>query len=276
MSFADENRIVQVKVEPSTGCKTTATVFGCVRDMSCLFGRAIIEDRVRLRGITRSSRRRRSSDARRCSNIPESSGARRSLTARRVCARHPRTPGGHRGDRSLLRATLPAINLSHTIESFAASPPWAALGPRQDGLLIASRFPMTAATHAHGVVWPERLLSARVALPGQDVTVHTTHIPPGSSNKGMKVEMLEAVMAVVPDLPAPSLLCGDFNATGGDTRGADRDVGRMDDRTLHGYGREDFSWYLRWHDGWHSSYGTAGLRSASGRPAGLPRYLHAS
>jgi hypothetical protein len=32
VSFADENRIVHVKVDPSTGCKTTATVFGCVSE----------------------------------------------------------------------------------------------------------------------------------------------------------------------------------------------------------------------------------------------------
>ena len=144
---------------------------------------------------------------------------------------------------------------------------------------------MSAATHRHEVVWPERLLSARVSLPNHDVTVHTTHIPPGSTNKGKKIEMLEAVLAVVADTSAPSLLCGDFNLPQAETpdgrivtwaeqmkageeprlrsrrRGVD---GRRWDRaerfvleggaprilvdayrTLHGYGREAFSWYLK-------------------------------
>jgi len=46
-----------------------------------------------------------------------------------------------------------------------------------------------------------------VSLPNHALTVHTTHIPPGSTNKGKKIEMLEAVLAVVADSPALSLLC---------------------------------------------------------------------
>jgi endonuclease/exonuclease/phosphatase family metal-dependent hydrolase len=49
-------------------------------------------------------------------------------------------------------------------------------------------------------------------MPNGVITVHTTHIPPGSSNKAKKIEMLEAVMAVVSELSAaPCLLCGNFN-----------------------------------------------------------------
>jgi endonuclease/exonuclease/phosphatase family metal-dependent hydrolase len=37
-------------------------------------------------------------------------------------------------------------------------------------------------------------------------------VPPGSSNKGTKIERLEAVLAVVSEWSAaPCLLCGDFN-----------------------------------------------------------------
>jgi exonuclease III len=88
---------------------------------------------------------------------------------------------------SVLRTTLPALNLSHVIDSFAASPEWVAVGPRRYGLLIASRFPLSEAPHAHEVVWPERLLSARVSTPTQAVVIHSTHIPPGSSNGGTSV-----------------------------------------------------------------------------------------
>ena len=69
-----------------------------------------------------------------------------------------------------LRAALPAINLPHILDSFAASPPWTAAGPRRYGLLIASRVPLTTIPHAHTVVWPERLLSARVTFRNHELT----------------------------------------------------------------------------------------------------------
>jgi exonuclease III len=141
-------------------------------------------------------------------------------------------------------------------------------------------------THAQVAVWPERLLSAQVLTPNYAVTVHTTHIPPGSSNKGTKINMVEAVLAVVSESSAaPRILCGDFNLPQAETpqgrivTWAERvqageeprlrsryygvDARRWDFaersvmeggeqrvfvdayRYLHGYGREDFSWYLK-------------------------------
>ena len=186
---------------------------------------------------------------------------------------------------SVLRTTLPALNLSHVIDSFAASPEWVAVGPRRYGLLIASRFPLSEAPHAHEVVWPERLLSARVSTPTQAVVIHSTHIPPGSSNGGTKIVMLEAVLAVVSAPSTPTILCGDFNVPQAETRdgrivtwaqrmkaGQETRLrarrhgmeGRRWDlaertlmeggaqrvwidayRHLHGYEREDFSWFLK-------------------------------
>lgn len=185
----------------------------------------------------------------------------------------------------LLRLALPAVGLPHVIDSFTGSPPWIAAGPRRYGLLLGSRFPLEAATHGQTVVWPERVLSAHVVMPSGVLAIHTTHIPPGSSNGRTKVDMLEAVLAVVAEPPAkPRILCGDFNVPQAETsegrivtwaeqmkeyekprlrsrrQGVD---GRRWDlaerrimeggtmrvfvdayRHLHGYGREDFSWYL--------------------------------
>ena len=60
--------------------------------------------------------------------------------------------------------------------------------------------------------WPERILSVAVLTQRGEINVHTTHIPPGSTNGWMKIEMLEAVSAVVSEHSnAPSILCGDFN-----------------------------------------------------------------
>jgi exonuclease III len=187
---------------------------------------------------------------------------------------------------ALLRAALSEVGLHHVIDSFATSAPWAAVGPRRYGVLIASRFSLTPVASARVVPWPERIVSAAVALPNGAVTIHTTHIPPGSSNGWMKVEMLEAVSAVVSDpSDVPCILCGDFNLPQAETpKGrivtwAERvmiggeprlrahfkagDAHRWDaaERTvmeggthrnlidayrhLHGYGREEFSWFLR-------------------------------
>jgi exonuclease III len=186
----------------------------------------------------------------------------------------------------LWRAALPAVGLFHVIDSFATSVPWAAVGSRRYGVVIASRFPLTHATSSHVVPWPERILSAEVALPAGPVRVHTTHIPPGSSNGWKKVEMLEAVSAVVSAREdVPCILCGDFNVPQAETaegrivtwaervmingeprvrarlRGGDGH--RWDEaervvmqggmrrdlidvyRHLHGYGRREFSWFLK-------------------------------
>jgi exonuclease III len=172
------------------------------------------------------------------------------------------------------------------IDSFASSPTWEAVSHRRYGLLVASRFPLTPASSTHAVHWPERLLSAEVAMPNSPVTIHTTHIPPGSSNGWNKIKMLESVLGLVATPSAgPRLLCGDFNvpklelpdgrvvtaaehvADGLEPRLRIRfrgDDGRRWDlvertlmqggagrelidayRFLHGYGREEFSWYLK-------------------------------
>jgi endonuclease/exonuclease/phosphatase family metal-dependent hydrolase len=112
---------------------------------------------------------------------------------------------------TLWRSALPEAGLPHVVDSFAISAPWSAVGPRRYGVVIASRFRLTTVVSTHAVPWPERILTAAVAMPHGAVTVHTTHIPPGSSNGWKKVEMLEAVLAVVSESEGPCILCGDFN-----------------------------------------------------------------
>jgi exonuclease III len=135
------------------------------------------------------------------------------------------------------------------------------------------------------VPWPERILSVAVLSPGCAINVHTTHIPPGCTNGWKKVEMLEAVSAVVSEHSnAPSILCGDFNVPQAETPdgrivtwgedvvdgepriwgrwkgGEGRDWDRAERtvmeggaqrhlidayRHLHGYGRQEFSWFVK-------------------------------
>jgi exonuclease III len=187
---------------------------------------------------------------------------------------------------SLLRRALPLAGFTHLVDSFASSAPWAAVGPRRYGLLIASRYSVTSVSRESVVLWPERILSAQVTTPQGAIRLHNTHIPPGSSNGWKKVEMLEAVLRVVSEpCPTSSILCGDFNTPQAETplgrvvtwaerlktgkaptlrsRWRGHDAGRWDMaersvleggqqrllvdafRYLHGYTREEFSWYLK-------------------------------
>jgi exonuclease III len=111
-----------------------------------------------------------------------------------------------------LRRELSEVGLAHAIDSFAIAPSWEARGPRRCGLLIAARFPLDPSPTEVAVCWPERLLSAAVATPSGPLLLHTTHIPPGSSNGATKMLMLESVLGVVSAAhPARQILCGDFN-----------------------------------------------------------------
>jgi exonuclease III len=190
-----------------------------------------------------------------------------------------------RASAELFRNALSNCGFAHVVDSFTVSTPWIAAGPRRYGLLIASKHPLTAQPSSPIVPWPERLLSADLALSPGPLTIHTTHIPPGSSNGWMKVEMLEAVAQVVAASPAPLILCGDFNIPQRETtdgrivtwaerwvlgklpilqarkRGGSghrwdaaertimeggRDRALVDSyRTLHGYERQEFSWFVR-------------------------------
>ena len=81
-----------------------------------------------------------------------------------------------------LQRELSSIGLAHAIDSFTVAPSWDAKGPRRCGLLIAARFSLVPSPTKVAVCWPERLLSADVATPSGPLLLHTTHIPPGSSN----------------------------------------------------------------------------------------------
>lgn len=183
------------------------------------------------------------------------------------------------------RDALIASGFVYLIDSFAHSPSWQAIGPRKYGLLIASRLPLVQAASQQPVPWPERILSATMTSPEGAISLHTTHIPPGSTNGWMKIEMLEAVSRVVAETSrSPTILCGDFNIPKLETPdgriitwaedypdtesrvfgrwrggsglrwdaaersvmegGAGRDL--VDAyRHLHGYGGQEFSWFVK-------------------------------
>jgi hypothetical protein len=118
------------------------------------------------------------------------------------------------GAEPVLRAELKGLGFEHIVGSRDFSGAELPVrGPRQYGLLLASRWPLTAISPGNFVVpWPERVLSAVVGTPAGPVEVHTTGIPPGVTNGWTKVEMLEGIYrGLARTAPLPRILCGDFN-----------------------------------------------------------------
>jgi endonuclease/exonuclease/phosphatase family metal-dependent hydrolase len=105
-------------------------------------------------------------------------------------------------------------DLSHVVESFQIADSQAELkGHRQYGELVASRWPLRPLPPTDfPVPWTERVLSVIIATPSEEIELHTTHIPPGSSNGWKKIEMLEGIYKRLACLSrGPRILCGDFN-----------------------------------------------------------------
>lgn len=155
-------------------------------------------------------------------------------------------------------------------------------GSRAAGVLIASRWPCVPAPDVRAACdlpWPERLLSLVLDAPCGRVIIHTVYVPVGFPNRDYEIRIgtLEGLAAgLARDTGTHRILCGDFNLpqhetsdgeviTFGQTRrknglfavtnaamhASERhvltglaafdltDVYRM----LHGYGRQEFSWY---------------------------------
>jgi exonuclease III len=117
--------------------------------------------------------------------------------------------------RAVLRAALAELGLEHQVDTFdLGQDPTVRTGPRRTGLLIASRQLLEPIKGlAPAAPWPERLLSCDLQLPTGGVEVHTAHVPPGSSNGWIKVEVFEAIhVRIRRQGGRPKILCGDFNS----------------------------------------------------------------
>jgi len=137
---------------------------------------------------------------------------------------------------------------------------------------------------AFRVPWPEKVLSVVVGAPRTSLEVHAVHVPPGASNGWTKIRTFEGIYrSLATKSVRPRLLCGDFNSPKEETRdgqtitwGQDLVKGRgvcwgkwkggtgvewdrgersvlvgladfdMADvyRGLHGFDRQEYSWYL--------------------------------
>ncbi|MHB8645289.1 MAG: endonuclease/exonuclease/phosphatase family protein [Thermomicrobiales bacterium] len=180
------------------------------------------------------------------------------------------------------RRALHASGFAHVVDGFAGVKA-EFVGQRAAGVLIASRWecvPLPVARKQMRLPWPERLLSVLVAAPAGPVELHTIYVPtgvgPGRAVKAQTVGNLYTVLAR--NATRPRILCGDFNfpqreladgtlITFGQTLRKNGAFGVTDAvadtyerqmlrglaaydltdvyRTLHGYARQDLSWYHR-------------------------------
>ncbi len=118
------------------------------------------------------------------------------------------------GSLPLLRTALSEHGYHHVVDSFQLAPSaFNPRGPRRYGLLTASRFPSTAEPPGRfAVPWPERILSVVLQIGAHQIELHNTHVPPGSTNGWIKVEMLNGIFsALAVKTDALRMLCGDFN-----------------------------------------------------------------
>ncbi len=103
-------------------------------------------------------------------------------------------------------------SLGHAIGSLEARG-CAKAGPRRFGELIATRWDIDLLPFGNfGEGWSERLLSGVAETPWEAVEIHTAYIPPGASNKLMKIFTLEGIYSRLALASSrPRILCGDFN-----------------------------------------------------------------
>ena len=110
---------------------------------------------------------------------------------------------------------LLASHYPYIASSFDLAPDTSVLTKkRMFGQIIASKFPLQPEDPNNlDIPWQERVLTVNIQLNGNEITMHTTHIPPGSQNGWIKIETLEGIynrLGATKD--QLNILCGDFNA----------------------------------------------------------------
>lgn len=134
-------------------------------------------------------------------------------------------------------------------------------------IVIASRWPFrTLPPSQFDIPWPHCVLSVVLNSPWGEIEVHSAHVPNGESYKWNKVKTFEGIFRrLARPSPLPRIVCGDFNSPRNEKEDGSvtpwgprvrwapaelsviRGLAEFDladvYRSLHGYGRTDFSWY---------------------------------
>jgi endonuclease/exonuclease/phosphatase family metal-dependent hydrolase len=124
------------------------------------------------------------------------------------------------------REGLKDVGLEHVLDSadLVAVPSLSGREYRRINFnLLASRWPLRRLPGLQ-LEFPERYLAASVGRAGPEFDIHVVHLPPGSTQGLVKVEMFEALHArLAMFCERPRILCGDLN-----TPRAERDDGTVE------------------------------------------------
>lgn len=111
--------------------------------------------------------------------------------------------------RDLWREALSAIGYCYILDTA----PDELSGPRRYGQMLASKTRLSASEIDLLLPWQERVTAASIDVCGVKVNFVTTHIPPGSSNGWVKIEIFEKLYSdLARAQPVRFVLCGDFNS----------------------------------------------------------------
>lgn len=178
------------------------------------------------------------------------------------------------------RSALGRAGFPHVADGFDGGGPFA--GRRAAGVLVASRWEYAAMPEARAACdlpWPERLLSLVIDAPCGPIAFHTVYVPVGFPNRDydVRIRTLEGLASgLARETDTHRILCGDFNLpqhetadgeviTFGQTRRTNGAFAITNEamhaseravllglaafdltdvyRALHGYTRQEFSWY---------------------------------
>lgn len=115
---------------------------------------------------------------------------------------------------------LAESDLKHT-ETRSARQAYASKA-RNSSLLIASRWEVKQIDMVD-VPWEESVLSVIINSPFGEIEIHTTHIPPGSSNGWIKIDTFDGIFdALAKKSDRHRVLCGDFNSPEAEHSNGDR------------------------------------------------------
>lgn len=112
---------------------------------------------------------------------------------------------------SKLEKCFRAGGLSHMVSAVPMTP--SDQKARQLGVLIASRFRLSAKPEELSLPWREKGVAAIVESPLGPVEMNTVHVPPGRSHGWFKIDVFEAIYnALAKPSTGHRVLTGDFNA----------------------------------------------------------------
>jgi endonuclease/exonuclease/phosphatase (EEP) superfamily protein YafD len=123
----------------------------------------------------------------------------------------------HTSDADIVLLVEPTYAWVHALESLNGAYPYRQGSPRGDnyGIALLSRLPFISSDVVTLGPYGKPSIIARLELDGKPLTLIGTHAPPPFDREGTETRdhQIAEIIQLLPTLPSPILLAGDFNAT---------------------------------------------------------------